>query len=198
MIAPLFPVQAGPERFDKSWAQRCHISHTTRAVVSHMILGGHYLGKFPGVSPCVLGLFCDLQPIGVLIFSLPPRETMARYGVLTWELSRLWVSDDMPGNTETWFIAQAIRHVRKDHPEVGAIVSYADPSAGHSGTIYRAANFTPDGMTDSERLTPRTDYMANGIRYQRRAHVPEGANVERVPRVSKHRYVYWIDRAKAA
>jgi len=61
--------------------------------------------------------------VGVIVFALPPRETMQRYGV-------------------------DIKFIRSNHPQVDALVSYADPSAGHSGTIYRAANWESDGHTD--------------------------------------------------
>jgi hypothetical protein len=144
-------------------------------------------------------------PVGVITYSLPPREIFKRYSVtLAWELSRLWVSDEMPRNTESWFIAQTIRWLRKNRPDVELLVSYADPSRGHQGTIYKAANWKPDGKTDQERKTPRFDYLVQqpqremdfiegankGKKCGRAAHVPKGATVERLPRVSKFRYTY--------
>jgi len=79
-----------------------------------------------------------------------------------------------------------------NHPAVKVLVSYADPSAGHAGVIYRAANWTPDGRTDDERKTPRADYAdaVTGKLYSRRGHVPAGVTIKRVARVSKHRFVY--------
>jgi hypothetical protein len=150
----------------------------------------HYLGKWPGVTVATLALCRDEEPVGVIVFSFPPPETFVRYGGLTWELGRLWVADSEPRNTESWFIARAVRYVKRHHRDVRALVSYADPSVGHSGTIYRAANWIEDGRTDEERLTPRYDYEANGRRFSRRSHVPEGMNADRVPRVSKHRF--WL------
>jgi hypothetical protein len=76
---------------------------------------------------------------------------------------------------------------------VKALVSYADPSHGHSGTIYRAANWQQDGRTDQERKTPRFDYGVGEKIYSRRSHVPEGVAVLRIPRVSKFRYVYRLE-----
>jgi len=98
----------------------------------------------------------------------------------------------MPTNTESWFIGKAIKWVRRYHPEVGALVSYADPSVGHAGTIYLASNWVSDGATDDERKTPRADYIdeSTGRKYSRRSHVPHAATLVRTPRVSKHRYVY--------
>ncbi|MGC1687459.1 MAG: hypothetical protein WA734_17670 [Candidatus Acidiferrales bacterium] len=116
---------------------------------------------------------------------------MKRYRVgVAWELARLYVMDTEPFNSETWFMSRAIKFIKANHPQVEALVSYADPSAGHSGTIYRAANWEVDGRTDQERKTPRFDYRVEGKTYSRRSHVPDGAKIVRIPRVSKFRYLY--------
>jgi hypothetical protein len=121
---------------------------------------------------------------------------MKRYGVpLVWELARLYIEDTTPANAETWFVARAIRWIQRDYPDVTCLVSYADPSAGHRGTIYQAGSWIADGRTDQERKTPRFDYR-NPITkkmYSRRSHVPDDVVPERVPRISKLRYVYWLD-----
>ncbi len=152
----------------------------------------HYIGKWPGVCVAILGLYRIEDPVGVIVFSLPPPETYVRYGGLTWELGRLWVDDEQPRNTESWFISRAVRFVRRFHREVKALVSYADPSAGHSGTIYRAANWREDGRTDEGRSTPRFDYAdrQTGRLFSRASHVPNSADVMYVPRVSKYRF--WL------
>ena len=152
----------------------------------------HYLGKWPGVCVCVLALKKQSEFLGVIVFALPPKETSKRYAGETWELARLWLSDSVPQNGETWVISQALKHIKKNFRKVQVIVSYADPSAAHEGTIYRAANFERDGMTDEGRKTPRFDYAdaLTGKKYSRRGHVPLGTEIVRVPRISKHRYIY--------
>lgn len=168
------------------------VAKSSRAEVDHLVRK-HYLHRWPGVVVCILALIERSLPIGCIVFALPPRETMKRYRVtVVWELARLFIEDGTPRNAETWFMSRAVAYVKRFHPEVGALVSYADPSVGHLGTIYRAANWIPDGRTDDERKTPRFDYMVEGKMYSRRAHVPEGAAITRVPRVSKYRYVYWL------
>lgn len=86
-------------------------------------------------------------------------------------------------------------------------MSYADPGANHQGTIYRAGSWIEDGRTDQERKTPRFDYTADSnpepslfgelrprlVKYSRASHVPSGVAVQRVPRGSKFRFVYWLD-----
>ncbi len=181
---------AGPT-FDASWRLACRVFPTSRSTVDAMIKA-HYIGKWPGVCVLVLGLARGENLIGVIVYALPPRETSKRYGGETWELARLWIRDDIPPNAETYLIAQSVKYIRKNRPEVACLVSYADPSAGHAGTIYKAANWKADGRTDQERKTPRFDYAdaVTGKKYSRNGHVPDGVEVKHLPRVSKHRFVY--------
>lgn len=178
-------------RFDADWRARSVVVPCSVGDVSDF-MRRHYLGKRPAVVVACFMLLIDGMARGCAVYALPPKQTAVRYRGLTWELARLFVDDEVPTNAETWLIASTVRAIRKAHPDVKALVSYADPSAGHAGTIYKAANWQPDGRTDQERKTPRFDYSANGIRYSRRSHVPLGAAVERVPRVSKHRFVLRI------
>lgn len=161
------------------------------------MIQAHYLGKWPAVCTMLISL-CRYNeavryavPVGVAVFALPPRETSMRYGGKTWELARLWVSDSEPRNTETWFLSRCVKMIRREEPDVDYLVSYADPSVGHIGTVYRAANWTEDGRTDEGRKTPRCDYVSDvtGKRYSRRAHIPANEPFRRIPRVSKARFV---------
>jgi hypothetical protein len=154
----------------------------------------HYIGKWPSICVLSLALRRNGRALGVVVFSLPPRETAKRYGGETWELARLWIDDSVPQNGETYLIGRAVRYIKRNHPTVKVLVSYADPSAGHVGTIYKAANWKADGRTDAERKSPRSDYVdvLTGLKYSRRSRVPEGAVLKRVPRVSKYRFIYHI------
>lgn len=178
--------------FDKSWRDVSIIAPAERYEVDELIKR-HYLGCWPGVCMLILALKIEAVAFGAIVFSMPPRETKARYGGETWELARLWIDDCIPKNAETWMIGKSIRYIRRHCQSIKALVSYADPSAGHTGIIYRAANWLADGRTDQERKSPRVDYAdASGKKYSRRGHVPEGAEIIRVPRVSKYRFVYRI------
>ncbi len=76
-------------------------------------------------------------------------------------LSRLWLHDDLPHNSETCVIAKALRLVQRRwlevHPPVFPdrpyhilrVLSWSDLRY-HRGTIYRAANFREIGTTHSQ------------------------------------------------
>lgn len=179
--------------FDKSWRASCSVLRAERRDVNRMI-AKHYIGKWPGVCVLTLAMRRGFDLLGVVVFALPPRETAKRYGGVTWELARLWLDDSVPKNAETWLIARAVRFISQNRPEVKTLVSYADPSVGHDGTVYKAANWIADGRTDQERKSPRFDYAdaQTGKRYSRRGHIPVGIEIRRIPRVSKHRFIYRI------
>ena len=181
---------AGPV-FDKTWRAECVVEIAERTETDWMIRR-HYLGKWPGVTVLALAMKRAGVAIGLIVFALPPRETAKRYGGVTWELARLWIDDAVPVNGETWLIGRAVRFIRRERPEVAVLVSYADPAAGHAGVIYKAANWAADGRTDDGRKSPRCDLESvfDGKRYSRWSHVPEGDMAERVPRVSKWRFVH--------
>ena len=182
------------DMFDKTWRAYCEVWPMSTAQLDDMIKT-HYLGKWPAITRLKLGMFQGPFVVGAIVYADAPPETSIRYGGYTWELARLWIKDGIPRNAESWLISQSIKFIRRNHPDVVALVSYADPSAGHVGTIYRASNWTPDGRTDDERKSPRFDYAdaTTGKKYGRSAHIPDGAQLIRVPRVSKYRYVYRLN-----
>jgi len=177
--------------FDKFWREQCEVVEVKRQDVDRMIKT-HYLKKWPGVCVLILAMRIHGHFVGTIVYALPPAQTCVRYGGETWELARLWLEDWMPKNAETWLIGKSVKWIRQKHPTVHTLVSYADPSFGHQGTIYKAANWQIDGRTDDDRKSPRVDYAdaITGKIYSRRSHVPIGTEIKRVSRVSKFRYVY--------
>jgi hypothetical protein len=129
---------------------------------------------------------------------MPSLQINKRYGCVCWELARLWLLDEMPKNSETWFVAKTIMLVKKQFPHVEGIVSFADPSMGHSGTIYKAGNWSPDGMQDEERKSPRVDYYLGDHKFARynqtadrmRALGLNESDIKRIPRKPKYRFFY--------
>lgn len=186
------PSPVGKAVVDAAFRAQSGCGPVARSAVDRFIRS-HYLGRWPGVVTACLGFTLGGALVGCCVFALPPRETHRRYGVsLSWELARFYLVDAMPNNAETFFCARAIRYIKRTRRDVAALVSYADPSVGHAGTIYKAGGWRSDGRTDQERKTPRFDYVdaVTGKHYSRRAHVPGGAHIVRKPRVSKWRFVF--------
>jgi len=177
--------------FDSVWRKSCHIERVGIADVDQFIQA-HYLKKRPAIVLLALAMVCNGEKVGCIIYSAPPMQTEKRLGGKTWELARLYLIDRMPKNSETWLIGQSIKYIKRERRDVLFLVSYADPTVGHDGTIYRAANWQDEGLTDSERKTPRCDYYdgRTGKKYGRKGNMPSDAVIVRHPRTPKHRFVY--------
>jgi hypothetical protein len=72
-----------------------------------------------------------------------------------YELNRLWVSDDVPKNGESYLIANSIKRLDKE-----IIVSFADTSQSHVGYVYQATNFLYCGLSAKFR-DPKVKGMEN-------------------------------------
>lgn len=111
-------------------------------------------------------------------------------------LTRLWLSDDLPRNSESRVIGIVARLLKK-HTSLLFLLSYADPSAGHLGTIYQASNWVYAGLSDGMALYDLGDGIArhsrslsynlgsHSLRYLR----SRGITITKVAQEPKHRYV---------
>ena len=75
------------------------------------------------------------------------------------ELKRLCCIDNTPKNTESFFIGHTLRWLKKN-TKIKTVISYADTTYSHEGTIYKASNFVHCGMTAKGKVI-----MYNGKRY---------------------------------
>lgn len=82
------------------------------------------------------------------------------------EFSRMWVSDELKKNTESWLIGKCMRMLQKKFPNYKGVVTWADLDNNHKGTIYLASNFTYDGLS---RKVKKFQGSNKKIIYQRTA-----------------------------
>lgn len=129
---------------------------------TELVVAYHYLHRRPTISLAYGLRIVNGRLVGAVTFGVPASRHLqlsvcpsAPDQVL--ELNRLWVADEMPRNTESWFVSRVLRVMP---PRI--IVSYADTSYGYLGYVYRALNFHYAGWTDMERKTPRFDYIVPG------------------------------------
>jgi len=138
---------------------------------------------------------------GVIVFGKPASFTLCN-GVCgpdesrnVAEFNRLWVCDSMPKNTESQFVAAALRQSRFQ-----IIVSFADIQQGHVGYIYQATNWLYTGQSAATRyFKPKTSEAAGGVQYSRRKRMTKAAIIEQhgADMVDeywsspKHRYIFF-------
>lgn len=150
------------------------------------------------------GIFFSDRLLGALTFGVGPTnahrlvEGAARDDCLT--LTRLWLSDELPRNSESRTLGVAARALRR-HTAVKFIISYADPSQGHVGTIYQASNWLYTGLSQASPLYDIGDGIARHSRSLSHAYgshcikhfARHGVEIKKVPQAAKHRYVYFLD-----
>jgi hypothetical protein len=168
----------------------------------HLIIQNHYLHR---KAPCsfAFGLMCNKckNIVGVITYGTPSSSTLRllcgieeKNNVI--ELTRLWVQDGTPKNTESFFIGNTINKVDKE-----IIVSFADSSQNHIGIVYQATNWLYTGLN-----APGTQRFLDGKpitfqAYKDRQDVNKlkeiyGHRLTIGKRTRKYRYVYFNCNAK--
>ena len=174
--------------------------------VAKSVLRRHYLGSLPGATQISLGVFNGAGLEGAVTLGCGPInghrivEGASRGDCLT--LTRLWLSDRLPKNSESRVLGIVARLLRS-HTDVRFLVSYADPAYGHLGTIYQAVGWTYVGTSpgaDLYRIGNGKPQHARTLGHRLGSHSlrylrSQGLHVEPVPQQPKHKYVLFLDRS---
>jgi hypothetical protein len=174
------------------------------SVAKQLLVRHHYLHSFPGGTKLAFGSFLGNRLLGALTLGAGPANAYALVdGAIAGDclaLIRLWLSDDLPRNSESRFIAIVLRFL-KQHTDLRFLVSYADPAQGHVGTIYQATGWIYTGLSQATPLYDIGDGRArhsrslshafgtHGLAYFQR----HGMDAKLVPQQAKHRYIYFLD-----
>jgi hypothetical protein len=192
------------------------------ATAKDHILNQHYIRRWPKAVQAVLGVFKNGKQVGTLLYGIGTRAQSAReifqgengtpvmQNNQMWELQRVFTTDDAKKETPnlgSMVIGRANEWVRqhgktKDGKPVKAVISYADSSAGHKGSVYQSTNATYLG-----EQRPLPFYVvtnpANG-NFERRSKITakemqilknKGFTVEKAkPESGKHKFVYALGK----
>lgn len=109
--------------------------------VNPLLRARHYLGPMEaGTTKLVLVGRLDGEIVAGQIWRLPTSRRLPSDG--TWlELSRWVLTPEGGKNLGSRMHGFAVRWIRANRPEVTTLVSYSDPSVGHTGALYRASNW---------------------------------------------------------
>lgn len=166
----------------------------------------HYShGCHNGPSPCY-GLFDGEKLIGALMFATPCSEAIRssvfgpEHKDAVTELHRLHVMDGTPKNTESFFISRCLKLLKQDKPIIKAVITFADTTEGHVGTVYRATNAYRIGKTGCSTFyldkTGRLRHpRQNGVNVTKETAAENGWTP--VKRCAKNRYLYLLYTSKS-
>jgi hypothetical protein len=176
----------------KDWSVRS----IDNATAQQLVVENHYLHR---KAPCsqAFGLFDQSDKLrGVVMYGTPSSSAL-RAGIAgkehannVIELTRLWIDDSTPKNSESYLIGNSIKHCDKE-----IVVSFADTSQNHLGIVYQATNWIYTGLS-----AKRTDWSVEGIDKHGHTWADKytademrqlfGDRFTLVPRSRKHRYLF--------
>lgn len=117
-----------------------------------MVIEHHYSRGGSNTFVYVDGLYrrSDNRLSGVAWWLPPTRVACESVNREHWKrvlsLTRLVILPDVPSNAASFLLSKSTRSIQRDGRFV-SLVTYADESQGHTGTIYRAANWQYVGRT---------------------------------------------------
>ncbi len=160
----------------------------------------HYSGTSPGVIHAFTLSFKG-RVLGVCLFSKPSRQniTIPNASYLL-ELSRLFIVDGTPKNAESYFIAKCL-HWLKSNTRFDAVVSFADPTEGHEGIIYKASNFKFLGQTlpnyhyetsDGSRVHKRQVWDRAKQNQRKEAEQANDEGLKLIPELPKNKFAFYL------
>lgn len=100
-----------------------------------------------GMQCVAYGATCSNVWYAVALWSAPVARLLNGKGLL--ELRRMAIADDAPKNTGSRMLRIMAMLIKRERPDVLALMSYQDTDV-HTGTIYKAAGWTPRVMNDSQ------------------------------------------------
>jgi len=132
------------------------VSVTDRNVAKPFVIKHHYSKAF-GKASLILGLYEVHNPtlLGVITFGQVSGRLLAQSifegGTQsnTFEFLRMCVLDDCKC-PRTYFMSQAISILRQKFPQIKCLVSFADQTEGHIGTVYQAGSWLYVGKTNKK------------------------------------------------
>ena len=163
----------------------------------------HYLHAMPQAAIACYGVYAGSALLGAVVFTAGGRKSHLVVGGARpgdgITLARLWLDDALAKNSESRVIGVTLRQLRREG-RWRFVLSYADPAAGHTGAIYRAAGWPYLGQSPDETYVglpggvyhPRSVYGRFGttsIRHLRST----GIDARRVWVPGKHRYIAFLD-----
>ena len=136
-------------------------------VAKAIVEENHYLHSLPGGTQMAFGTFSGHRLLGAITRGAGPYNSPSLVSGATsadcLALTRLWLSDELPANSESRVIGIVLRLLRK-HTSVKFLLSYADPSHGHVGTIYQATGWLYTGLSEPMPLYDLGDGRARHSR----------------------------------
>lgn len=108
--------------------------------VNPLLTARHYLGPVGGGVQWVFAGWIGADVVAAEVWKLPTSRHLPSDG--SWlELARWCLTPEAGKNAGSRMHGWVTRYLRENAPAVTTLVSYSDPSAGHTGALYKACNW---------------------------------------------------------
>lgn len=125
------------------------LNRAANSKISNFIKRNHYSKSVSRGNKYVFTLLIAGKLRGVATFGTPVgRRCQEMYSTGKGEIlecKRFCLAPRAPKNTASWFMAKCIKQLKRQS-NIETVLSYADPEAGHEGTMYKASNFVYRGL----------------------------------------------------
>ena len=177
----------------------------SRVDAKKLIVRNHYSHTMPGGTKC-FGVMRKGKMLGAMTFGVGPYYGYKLVNDATPDdvvtLTRLWLSDELPRNSESKVLGIALRSLKRD-TSLKFILAYSDPAFGHLGMIYQATNWLYTGLSAATPLYDIGDgtlHHSRSLAHQLGSHsirylTLQGINAKAIPQSAKYRYIYFLDEA---
>ena len=141
------------------------IDYCSYEASKYAVLNYHYSKAMPSGKLVRFGIWEDKEFIGSVLFGTGANPHIATIVNLTpYEVCELVrVALNTHKNPVSKIVSFCMKKLRKDFPNIKAVISYADPMQNHKGKIYQAMNWIYLGETKGQ-----THFMQDGKFYHSR------------------------------
>ena len=196
--------EAGPGASPRATLHALRVGPIKPAIAKLLIENGHYLHSYPGGTRLAFGVSLGNALLGALTLGVGSK---LGYQLVTGArpedcvtLTRLWLSDQLPANSESRVLGVVLRALRR-HTSLKFVLAYADPSVGHLGIIYQATGWYYTGLSAAMPMYDLGDGIPRHSRslgymfgtHSQRHFTATGVSLKAVPQPAKHRYIYLLD-----
>jgi len=129
-----------------------YLNPINRNVGSRIIKQNHYSKSVNTGTKYTLGIYstqlglCGVIQLGWGVNSSKTKNLVRDTEINEFiELNRLWVSDELPKNSESKIISLMFKWIKENDKNIKWVISFADGVMGKVGTIYQATNFVYTG-----------------------------------------------------
>ncbi|MDQ0270750.1 Mom family adenine methylcarbamoylation protein [Cytobacillus purgationiresistens] len=117
---------------------RIEVSRSTE--LDRWVADRDYLKSTPAGARLRLWVLDDTgERIGAMMWGRPNARQLDQHALL--ELTRMYLVEEAPKNSESKSLGLARKYIRKNMPEIKGIIAYSSTGMRHEGTIYKADNW---------------------------------------------------------